>query len=204
VVQRVRLRRAGEQPARALYRRLEGVARDALDAVAREHAELLRALVRAPDVYASADPAVLPFRVLADADHVDVGRLAVGERRRHAFHEPHRPQVDVLVEPLTDGQNELPHGDVIGHGRIADGAEIDRIELLETVEPVVGHHPCVFPIEVAAPGELDELHLRAARGGRLLHDVDPRGDHFLADAVTGDDCYSGHSGSTLAGHRGGV
>ena len=192
IVQRVRLGRAGEQLARPLHRGLEAVARDPLDPVAREHAQLLRDFLRPSHVKPSADPAVLPLGVLADADHVDVGRGPSRERRIHAGDEAHRPQVDVLIEALADRQDQLPDRDVVRHGRIADRAEVDRVELLQPIEPVLVHHLPVRAIEIAAPRELDELDARAARRRRFLDDRDPRRDHFLPDTITSDHCYSCH------------
>ena len=40
---------------------------------------------------------------------------AVGERRGQARQQPHRPQVDVLLEPLAERQEQIPDRDVIGH-----------------------------------------------------------------------------------------
>ena len=72
MLQRVRLRRAGELAARALGRHVEGVARDALDAAPREDPGLLGDFVWRADVHPAAEAAVLPLGVLAHADHVDV------------------------------------------------------------------------------------------------------------------------------------
>ena len=130
MLQRVGLGRAGELASRALGCHLERVARDALDAVAREDARLLGHLVRRADVHAPAEPGVLPFGVLAHADHVDICRRPVRERRGDTGQEPHRPQVDVLLEALAQRQDQLPDRDVIGHARVANRAEIDRLELL--------------------------------------------------------------------------
>ena len=115
VLQRVRLGGAGQHLARPRRRQLERVARDALDAVAREDAGLLGHFVRRADVQAAADAGVLALGVLAHADHVDVGGAAVGERRGDARQQPHRPQVHVLVEALAQRQDQLPDRDVIGH-----------------------------------------------------------------------------------------
>ena len=87
-------------------RELEGVAQDPLDAVPREHAGLLGHLVRRAAMDAAADARVLAFGVLAHADHVDVGRAAVRERRGEAGQQPHRPQVDVLIEALAERQDQ--------------------------------------------------------------------------------------------------
>ena len=98
-------------------RHLEAVAEDPLDAVPREEAGLLGDFVRRADVDAAAEPGVLALGVLAHADHVDVGRRAVRERRRQAGKQPHRPQVDVLLKALAQRQQQIPHRDVIGNRR---------------------------------------------------------------------------------------
>ena len=115
-----------------------------------------------PTCMPAAEAAVFPFRVLADADHVDVFGRAVGERRRHARQQPHRPQVHVLVEALAQRQDQLPDGHVVGHARIADRAEEDRLELLQLLEAVRVHHPAVADVEVAAPRETPSSPTRPA------------------------------------------
>src|SRR5207248_3094460 len=120
---------------------------DALDAAAGENADLLRDLVGRADVEPAADAAVLPFRVLAHADHVDVRGRPSGEWRADAGHQPHRPQVHVLIEPLPDRENELPDSDVVRDRLIADRAEIDRVELLQPLETIVVHHLSVLAVE---------------------------------------------------------
>ena len=107
-----------------------------------------------------------------------------GERACDARQQPHRPQVDVLVEPLPDRQDQLPHRHVVGHARIADRTEVDRVELLQLIEAVGVHHPAVAPVEVAAPREL--RHLEHARRGPL-DDVERRRHDFLSDPVAGND-----------------
>ena len=89
-------------------------------------------------------PAVLAFGVLAHADHVDVGGAAVGQRRGDAGQQPHRPQVDVLAEPLAQRQDQVARRDVVGDARVADGAEVDRVELHARCSTPSGvHHPAV-------------------------------------------------------------
>jgi hypothetical protein len=68
--------------------------------------------------------AVLTFGVLAHADHVDLGGTAIGERRRDAGHQSHRPQVHPLPELLSQRQDQLTRRDVIRDARVADRAEI--------------------------------------------------------------------------------
>src|SRR3954452_7863656 len=103
--ERVRFRRTREHPARALRRDLETVPQDPLDAVAGEYADLLRDLVRGAAVNAAAHARVFTLRVLAHAYHVDIGGAAAGQRRRQTCKQPHRPQIDVLIEPLADSED---------------------------------------------------------------------------------------------------
>ena len=51
---------------------------------------------------AAADRRILALVVLAHDDEVDVARLAVGERRPDARHQPDRADVGVLLEAAAD------------------------------------------------------------------------------------------------------
>ncbi len=63
--------------------------------------------------------------------------LAVGQRAPHAGHQPARPQVDVLVEAAAELEQAAPQRHVVGHDLgPADGAEEDRVEAAEQLEPV--------------------------------------------------------------------
>ena len=66
-----------------------------------------------------------------------------GQRRRDARQQPHRPQVHVLPEPLAQRQDQLARRDVVRHPRVADGAEVDRVELQQLLDAVGVHHPAV-------------------------------------------------------------
>src|SRR6185369_11657060 len=56
--------------------------------------------------------------------------------RRHARHQPHGPQVDVLVELAPEFDQRAPQRDVVrDFRRPADGGEIDRIVLADLVLP---------------------------------------------------------------------
>ncbi len=116
-------------------------------------------------------------------------RHAVGERRRNARHQPHRAQIDVLVELAPDFYERAPQGNVIGDlGRPADRTEIDRVVLADLRLPVLRHHLAVlFVIVPGSEVEMVEMHGNAVLfRGRFQHAQAFR-DHFLADAVTGND-----------------
>ena len=76
---------------------------------------------------------------------------AVGERRGQPGEQPHRPQVDVLIEALAERQEQVPDGDVIGHRRRADRAEVDGVEGGEPLEAVFVHHPAVLHGSTRSP-----------------------------------------------------
>ena len=75
---------------------------------------------------------------------------AVRERGGEAGQQPHRPQVDVLIEPLTDAEQQVG-GDSIRHGRRADRAEIDRVERREPSHAVLVHHALVLHDSIRSP-----------------------------------------------------
>ena len=155
--------------------------------------------MRRADVDAPADAGVLTLGVLADAHHVDVGRSAVGERGGEASQQAHRPQVDVLIEALTDAEQQVG-GDAIRHRRRADGAEVDRVEGGEPSHAVFIHHALMFQIVFTAPRQLGEVQRDSAAARRRFEHGDARRDDFFADAVTGDDRNS-MRGHQLVGSR---
>src|SRR5690606_26196375 len=100
----------------------------------------------------------------------------------------YRPQVDVLVELAPEQQQGAPERHMVGHRvRPADRAEIDRIAALEALFPVLGHHPAMACVILAA-GKVEmapvEPDAEALAGG--LEDLHALGHDFGADAVTGD------------------
>ena len=60
------------------------------------------------------------------------------------------------------GRIRSPAGDVIGHARRADRAEVDGVELREPLEAVLVHHPPMLQVVVAAPRQLGERERDAA------------------------------------------
>src|SRR5262249_31069730 len=99
--------------ARTFRGKFKAVAQDPFYAVASEKTGLFRSLVGRAYVNAAAETRVLALGIFADAHHVDVGAAAVGERRREAGEEPHRPQVDVLLKTLAQRKQQVPDRDVI-------------------------------------------------------------------------------------------
>ena len=125
-------------------------------------------------------PGVLALGVLADAHHVDLLGALVAQRADDPRHQPHRPQVDVLVEDLADRQQQTPQRHVVRHLRRADRAEVDRVKAPQHIQRIFGHHQPMLAVVVAAPRELGQIQ-REAGGGLLCGGEHPQpGLHDLA------------------------
>ena len=185
----VRLGRRGEVLLRRLLRQLERELQHAVDADAGEDGLLHDDLALGAGKCAPADRRILAFGVLAHDPEVDVARLAARERRRHARHQPHRAQIDVLVELAPEQDQRAPQRDVVRHlRRPADRAEEDRVMLADLLLPVLRHHAVVLGVVVVG-GEIEPVlpHLEAEllrhrfqRAHAFRHDL-------LADAVARND-----------------
>ena len=173
---------AGRVPAQ-----LEGVAHDPVDAAAGEHRRLHHHLLLGALEAAAADRRILALGVLAHDDEVDVARPAARQRRSDAGHQPHRPDVGILIEAAAQPDQQPPERDVVrDQGREADGAQEDRRMAADLLEPVLGHHPAVLDVVVAAPGQLVPVEGDAVfRTGGVQH-ADALGHDLLADPVAGD------------------
>ena len=125
------------------------------------------------------------------------GGPAVRERRIDAGEQAHRAQVDVLIELLAQRKDQLPHRDVIGHRRIADGAEVDGGKFGETLERIGGHHAAVLGVIAAAVWKLDQIEIEARTRRDLLENRDSRGKNFLTDTIAGNhrNAVRGHEAS---------
>src|SRR5687768_6012733 len=77
---------------------------------------------------------------------------------------------------------------MVGDTGVADGPEVDGVETLDALYPVLVHHPAGLQVEVAPPGQLGELAAEVALFRRHVGHAHPGRDDFLADTVAGDDC----------------
>src|SRR5207249_10225105 len=97
-----------------------------------------------------------------------------------------RTDVRVLVEAATDGDEQTPEGDVIGHAREPDRSEEDRIVLADLRDAVLRHHLPMLLVPLAAPGKLVPAELDAVlRRGGVQHANAP-GPDLVADPVPGN------------------
>jgi hypothetical protein len=143
----------------AALREVECEVEDAVDADAGHHGLLDDDFAVGAGKDSAADGGVLAFGVLADDEEVDVAGLAAGERAGHAGHQPHRTEVDVLVELAAEEDQRSPERDVVGHLlRPAYGAEEDGVVAANLLLPVVGQHLVVLQVVVAG-GEVELVEL---------------------------------------------
>ena len=179
----------GHVLAGALLRELERVLEDAVDTLAREGRDLLYDLAVGAFVHPPAEAGVFALGVLAHHVVVDVARLAAGERAGQAREKAHGAQVDVQVEPAAKVDQQSPHRDVVRHQRrVADRAEIDRVEFAQGLRRVLGAHLAVLLVPVAVPRERLELEVDAVLRPDRFEDAHALGHDLLAYAVAGDDC----------------
>ncbi len=169
-------------------RHVEGVLEDAVDAAAGEHRFLQHELVVGAFEHAPAQGGIFALGVLADHHEVDVAGLLVRQRAGYSGEQAHRADVHVLVEVAAELEQGAPQRDVVrDFVGPADGAEVQGVEALELVEPVVGHHLAVGQVVVAAgPFEELELQVQAVLAGGGLDHAQAFGEDFVADAVTRD------------------
>src|SRR5215475_3351406 len=190
VLHRIRFGRARQSFA-PLPRQIESVAQHTLDAAPGEYDGLLGDLVRRALLETSAPAAIFAFGIFAHTDEVDLATAFVAKRALRPGEQLDRAQVDVLVEALAYFDQHAAQADVIGHARrIADRAQVDRGEILQTSQGVIVHHPPCLQVVIAAPGEFFGLDLKAAYAGGRPQRAQARGDYFLADAISGDDGYA--------------
>ena len=127
VRQHVRLVDHGHLTAFASRRPPECIADHALHAVPRIEALFGRDLGRRVFVQKTAGAGIEALGALADHDHVDLTGLDVREGAGGAWPQPGRSQIDVVVEGEPEFQQQATLEDTRWHGRVADGAEQDRV-----------------------------------------------------------------------------
>ena len=77
---------------------------------------------------------------------------------------------------------------MIGHVGRADGAEIDRIVVLDLLAAVVRHHAAGLAIKVRAPVERVEGEFECALAlGERLQDLEAGRNDLVADPIAGND-----------------
>ena len=169
-------------------RELEGVADDPVHALEGVQLFLDRDFVVGAGLEAAADADVEALGVLAEHDEVDVLRPAVLQRAQPLVEQPDRPVVDVEIELEARAEQDVARVPVVGHARIAERADEDRVELVAQHRVAVGRHRDAGLEEVVgAPRQRLELERSARTAADRAQHLDRFGGDFLADAVAGDD-----------------
>ena len=138
----------------SLSGQLKGVPYHPLAALMGKHAGLQGEGVRRTGLEEPSYPGVFTLRVLTYDHHIDGGGGRGLYRRLHAGIEHNRAEVNVLVEPLANGENQ-GDGDVVGDlACIANTSQKDRVKIREGIEHIIGHHHAVLEIVVASPVEV--------------------------------------------------
>ncbi len=171
-------------------RELERVADDPVDALVGVELLLDRDLVVGARLEAAADADVQPLGVLAEDDEVDVRRRAILQRAQPRVEQPHRAVIDVEIELEPRAEQDVARVTVVGHTRIAERADEDRVELPQRRVAVGRHRDAGAQVMIGAPRQRLELD-RAAEDVRCppkhLHRL---GGRFDADAVARNNRYT--------------
>ena len=172
----------------ARLRELEGVADDAVHAFVGVQLFLDRDLVLGAGLEPAADADIEPLGVLAKDDEVDVGRAAVLERAETLVEEAHRPVVDVEVELEARAEEDVARVAIVGHARIAQRADENRVEPAQEIVAARRHRHAGLQVVVGAPRQVLEVEPPSEPLADRRQHFDGLGGDVLADAVAGDEC----------------
>src|SRR5580692_3458857 len=165
----------------------KGETQDTIDAAPREHGLLDGHLVVGALVEASADIRVFAFIVFANDSEVDFTGLPMFQRRFDPIEKAHGAKIDVLPERAPDRNQKPPQRDMIGNAGVANRPEEDAVERPQLTEAVVRHHFPGLLVGFAAPIKGLPMAAKLEALASCFEDANAFGNHFFADAVSGDD-----------------
>jgi hypothetical protein len=159
------------------------MADDAVDPFERVDFFLDRNLVGRSRLEPPADAGVQALRVLTDDDEVDVRAAATLERAEPIVEQTNRPVVHIEIERKARPEQDVARVAVVGHARIAEGANQDRVEGPQGVVTVGRQGHAGRQIVRRTPGERHDIDA----AGRHQH---PQGlrDHLRPYTVARDHC----------------
>ncbi len=167
---------------------LEGVADAALHTLAGVDHLLDGDLIGGALFQETADAGVQAFGVLPHDHEVDLFGSLVGQRSLHVRIELHRAQIDVLIQSEAEVQEDALLQNTRFHLRMADGAQVDGVEILEDLQRVVGKHLCGFQVVLTPVVEMSELKLDLEDFGDAFENLQAFLNHLRAGPVTGNYC----------------
>src|SRR6185312_10493024 len=163
---------------------LKGVPDDAVDALEGVQLFLDRDFVLGARLEAAADAHVEPFRVLAEDDEVHVLRTAAFQRTQALVEQLDGPVVDVEVQLEARAEQDVAGVAIVGHARIAERADEDRVEAAQCVVAVLRDGDARLQEVIGAPRQMLEFELPAEHlAGARQHLHRFRGD-FFSDSIT--------------------
>ena len=133
--------------------------------------------VLGPRLEAPADADVEPLGVLSKDDEVDVFGAPALERTEALVEQRDRAVVDVEIELEARAEQDVARVAVVGHARIAQRTDEDRVEPAKQIVAVRRHRDACLEVVVGAPGQAFDVE--AAAESRL-----PASSTFTASAVT--------------------
>ena len=102
--------------------------------------------------------------------------------------QPHGPVVDVEVELEPRAEQDVARVAIVGHARIAERADEDRVEFPKVVVAVRRHRHLRVEVVVRAPRQVLEIERPAESLADRGQDLERFGRDVLADAVAWDEC----------------
>ena len=124
--------------------------------------------------------------VLPHHHEVDVLGAFVLQGGLHPRIENHRPQIDVLVQLEAGPQQDALLQDARSHIRVADGPQVDGVELAQFRKHGVRQGFAGAQVAVAAQVIIGQVIFYPRRAGHRLEHLDALSHNLRTDAVTGD------------------
>jgi hypothetical protein len=170
---------------------LERVLDDPVNTLVGVQLFLDRHLVFGPGFEAAADAHVEPLGVLAKDDEVHGGGRLPFQRAEPLVEQLHRPVVDVEIELEARAEQDVARMAVVGHARIAERADEDRVELVAQHRIAVRRHrDAGLQVVLGAPRQHLEIEARAEHFFDCSQHFHRFRGRFHADSIAGDHSYT--------------
>ena len=166
-------------------RQLEGIALNALHALAGVDVFLDRDFIGGAALELATDPDVRAFGVLPHHDQVDGGGVA--QRGEPRCQQPGRPQVDPQIQLEAEAEQQPGRVLRIVDSGIADRPQVNRIQSLELAEDRIGQDLAGPQVSLGPQVVIDEIQASAGMRGHGLQDTKSLDDDLGANPIAGDD-----------------
>ena len=88
-----------------------------------------------------AAPGIFSFGIFPDKGHVDVFSFYIFQGAGCSREQLYRTQIDILIETVTDFQQQAPQGNMVRNTGIAHGSQQNGVIVLQDFHSVFRHHP---------------------------------------------------------------